>query len=152
MTETEDIKILYTQLLDAWDQMDARAYSDCFVEEGEMIGFDGSFARGKETIFAHLDGIFQHHQPLKYQAIVKEVTLLNETTALLRAITTMIRKDQSLNTDANAHQVLVAVKINNEWKIQLFQNTPAQFHGRPELVEEMTQELLQAFKKNTDPH
>jgi hypothetical protein len=26
-------------------------------------------------------------------------------------------------------------------RIVLFQNTPAQFHGRPELVEEMTREL-----------
>lgn len=28
-------------------------------------------------------------------------------------------------------------------QIQLFQNTPAQFHGRPELVEQMTEELRQ---------
>ncbi|MGZ4033139.1 MAG: SgcJ/EcaC family oxidoreductase, partial [Tumebacillaceae bacterium] len=28
-----------------------------------------------------------------------------------------------------------------DWQIALFQNTPAQFHGRPELVEQMTAEL-----------
>lgn len=41
----------------------------------------------------------------------------------------------------NAHQTLVAVKKDNGWQVELFQNTPAQFHGRPELVEEMTEEL-----------
>jgi hypothetical protein len=33
------------------------------------------------------------------------------------------------------------LKENNDLKIQLFQNTPAQFHGRPEIVEQMTEEL-----------
>jgi hypothetical protein len=30
---------------------------------------------------------------------------------------------------------------HGQWRIVLFQNTPAQFHGRPSLVEEMTREL-----------
>ncbi len=36
---------------------------------------------------------------------------------------------------------LVAVKSDGKWRILLFQNTPAQFHGRPELVQQMTEEL-----------
>jgi len=38
-----------------------------------------------------------------------------------------------------------SVKIDGEWRIKLFQNTPAQFHGRPELVEQMTDELRKEF-------
>nr|WP_263596933.1 hypothetical protein [Metabacillus idriensis] len=34
-------------------------------------------------------------------------------------------------------------KRENKWLIQLFQNTPAKFHGRPELNEQMTKELNQ---------
>jgi hypothetical protein len=33
------------------------------------------------------------------------------------------------------------------WRIELFQNTPAQFHGRPELVSEMTAELQQQLPR-----
>ena len=34
-----------------------------------------------------------------------------------------------------------AVKRAGRWRIILFQNTPAQFHGRPELAQQLTDEL-----------
>ena len=46
-----------------------------------------------------------------------------------------------IEPDVNAHQTLVAVKTNSNWRIELFQNTPAAFHGRPELVDKMKDEL-----------
>jgi hypothetical protein len=40
-----------------------------------------------------------------------------------------------LNPDTNAHQSLVAERDPDAgWKIVLFQNTPAQYHGHPELA------------------
>jgi hypothetical protein len=38
-------------------------------------------------------------------------------------------------------QVLVAVRRADVWRVAFFQNTPAQFHGRPELAEALTAEL-----------
>jgi uncharacterized protein (TIGR02246 family) len=46
-----------------------------------------------------------------------------------------------INPAVNAIQVLVATKQDGAWRVESFQNTPAAFHGRPELVEQMTQEL-----------
>jgi hypothetical protein len=46
-----------------------------------------------------------------------------------------------INPERNAVQSLIAIKQDGDRKIALFQNTPAQFHGRPELVEGMTKEL-----------
>jgi hypothetical protein len=40
-----------------------------------------------------------------------------------------------------AVQTLVAERCEDEWRVVLYQNTPAQFHGRPELVESLTEEL-----------
>jgi hypothetical protein len=37
----------------------------------------------------------------------------------------------------------VAAKRAGHWRIALFQNTPAQFHGRPELAKALTEELRQ---------
>jgi hypothetical protein len=50
---------------------------------------------------------------------------------------------KEINPATNAIQSLISTKQNDVWKISLFQNTPAQFHGRPELVEAMTKELSQ---------
>jgi hypothetical protein len=43
----------------------------------------------------------------------------------------------TLNPNVNALHTLVAER----GRIVLFQNTPAQYHGRPELVEEHTAEV-----------
>jgi hypothetical protein len=48
-----------------------------------------------------------------------------------------------INPAVNTIQTLVAVKRDGTWRIALFQNTPAQFHGRPELVQQLTEELRQ---------
>ena len=61
---------------------------------------------------------------------------------IVRAIAGLVPPGKSAISPAtNSHQTVVAEKQDGEWRIVLFQNTPAQFHGRPELVEEMTREL-----------
>jgi hypothetical protein len=61
-----------------------------------------------------------------------------------RAVVGMVPPAQSdLNPAVNAIQTLVAAKRDGKWRIALFQNTPAQFHGRPELVQQLTEELRQ---------
>ena len=63
--------------------------------------------------------------------------------AVLRAIVGMVPPGRrELNPDTNAHQTLVAERAADVgWRIVLFQNTPAQYHGRPELVAAHTAEL-----------
>ena len=73
---------------------------------------------------------------------VEEVRFLNDQVALLRAIAGMVPPGKKeINPATNAIQSLTAVLENEEWKIALFQNTPAQFHGRPQLVQGMTKKL-----------
>jgi hypothetical protein len=56
----------------------------------------------------------------------------------------MVPPGQSdLNPAVNTVQTLVAAKKDGEWRVALYQNTPAQFHGRPEMVQELTEELRQ---------
>jgi len=61
---------------------------------------------------------------------------------ILRAIAGLVPPGQSvIKAEANSHQTVVAEMQDGQWRIVLFQNTPAQFHGRPGLVEDMTREL-----------
>jgi uncharacterized protein (TIGR02246 family) len=142
MPETEQIKSLHTALLDAWNRRDARAMSELFAESGSMVGFDGSQANTPAEIFAHLDPIFRDHPTARFIAKVREVRMIGETATLLRAVAGMIPPGQSkVKPEVNAVQSLVASKRDGQWRIELFQNTPAAWHGRPQDVENLTAEL-----------
>jgi uncharacterized protein (TIGR02246 family) len=135
---------VYEQLLDAWNTQTARGMADLFAEDGEQIGFDGSQSIGQNEIFEHLEPIFKHHRTARFVSKVKGVRFLSQDIAILRAIAGMVLPEQSdINPSLNTLHTLVAQEIEGTWKIKLFQNTPAQFHGRPELVEQMTAELRQ---------
>jgi uncharacterized protein (TIGR02246 family) len=143
--ETSDeaaIAALYAQLLDSWNRRDASAFAALFDDEGQSIGFDGSPMSGRDEIAATLGQIFADHVTARYVARVRGIRLLAPDVALLRAVVGMVRPGQSdINPAVNAMQTLVAVNRAGEWHIALLQNTPAQFHGRPEMVEALTQEL-----------
>lgn len=61
---------------------------------------------------------------------------------LLRAVVGMVPPGaDDLNPESNAIQSLVARLGDHGWRIVLFQNTPAAFHGRAEEVAALTDEL-----------
>jgi hypothetical protein len=43
--------------------------------------------------------------------------------------------------ERNAVQTLIASRRGDAWQIELFQNTPARFDGRPEEARKLTEEL-----------
>ena len=142
MNESQNVKVVYEQFIRAWNNRDAEGMASLFAEQGEMIGFDGSQANGPEEILAHLSPVFRDHPTAPYVNMVKEIRFLGTDVAMLRAIAGMVPPGQSdILPAVNAHHTLIAVHSEKGWQIELFQNTPAQFHGRPELVEQMTDEL-----------
>ncbi len=113
-----------------------------FDEACNVVGFDGSLMNGRAEIESELSRIFADHQTAAYVGIIREVRFLSQAVALLRAVAGMVPPGQSdINPAVNTIQSLVAVKREGGWRIALYQNTPAQFHGRPELSEHLTEEL-----------
>ena len=148
LTDPSVIEHLYKQLNDAWNNQDASEYASLFAENSSVVGFDGSQMNSKREIESEISKIFAHHQTAAYVGKVREVRFLSTDTALLRAVVGMVPPGQNdINPVVNAIQSLVAVKDKDIWRIALFQNTPAQFHGRPELAEELTKELRQLLRK-----
>jgi uncharacterized protein (TIGR02246 family) len=138
----EKIIQLYKELIEAWNSRDAEAMSVLFTTEGEIIGFDGSLSKGPKEILSHLQPIFENHPTPPFVTKIINVRFLAEEVVMLRAIAGMRPIGESdINPKLNTHHTLLASKNKEGWKIELFQNTPAQFHGRPELVEQMTDEL-----------
>ncbi|WP_057940587.1 SgcJ/EcaC family oxidoreductase [Algoriphagus resistens] len=147
MDKTE-LEKLHTDLLNSWNKQDATTMASFFTDNGISIGFDGSQYYGKNEIDTEIGKIFNHHQTADYVWKVKEVRFLSSEVAILRAIAGMIPPGQKdINPAANAIQTIIAIKKDDDWKIDLFQNTPAQFHGRPEMVEELTKELAEQIRK-----
>jgi len=139
---------LYRRLLEAWNERDAGAFAALYEEDGNQIGFDGTQMNGQAEIETHLSQIFADHMTAAYIGKVREVRFLNEGTAILRAVAGMIQPNQTdINPALNAIQSLVAVKRETQWKVALFHNTPAAFHGRPEAVAQLTEELRELVSK-----
>lgn len=142
--ETAPVAALYQQLLHSWNRRDAEGFATLFDDEGHSIGFDGSPMTGRTEIAATLGQIFADHVTATYVAKIRAVRFLAPDVALLRAVVGMVPPGQSdINPAVNALQTIVAVKHDDGWRIALLQNTPAQFHGRPEMAEALTRELRQ---------
>jgi uncharacterized protein (TIGR02246 family) len=133
---------LYTRLLEAWNKRDASDFAAQFADDGSTVGYDGSQLDGRAAIATELDRIFTHHTPATYVARVRELRVLGAGAVLLRAVAGMVPPNGSSVTPArHAIQSLVAIADHGAPRIALYQNTPAQFHGRPELIEQLTTEL-----------
>jgi len=151
VTDEKEVGLLYQELLKRWNKRRASEMTDLFAEDGNLVGFDGSQINGRSEARTVLSQIFANHQTAAYLGIVKEVRLLSPDVAILRAVAGMVPPGESdINPEVNAVQTLVAVKQQNKWIIALFQNTPAAFHGRPELSERLTEELRQALRTSSN--
>jgi uncharacterized protein (TIGR02246 family) len=140
---------LYARLLQAWNQRNAEDYAALFADDGTLIGFDGGQVSG-EQVLDHVQTIFGDHPTATYVAKVREVRPLGTDVTMLRAIVGMVPPGQSeLNPATNAVQILIAEHERDGWRIVLFQNTPAQHHGRPDLIDEHTAELRQLLSSGT---
>jgi uncharacterized protein (TIGR02246 family) len=147
MTNETIITDLYFELLNSWNKRDASLFSGMFVDKGNVVGFDGSQMDGREEIKAELERIFKTHPTGSFVGKIREVRKLSEDVILLRAVAGLILPgDTEIHPEANAIQSLVAVKEGEAWKITLFQNTPAAFHGREELNEALTDELMEVLE------
>jgi uncharacterized protein (TIGR02246 family) len=141
------VRSLYQQLIWNWNARDAELFAALFADEGSVVGFDGSQYDGRAEIEAMLRQIFADHKTGAYAVVVREIRPLGHDACLLRAVAGMVPSGQEdVNPALNSIQSLVAVRHNDHWRIALFQNTPAAWHGRPEAVQALTVELREALR------
>ncbi|PWU24517.1 MAG: DUF4440 domain-containing protein [Candidatus Rokuibacteriota bacterium] len=133
---------LYYAVLDAWNRHDADDYAALFANDGYVVGFDGSEMNGTEQIEQSLSTIFADHETGRYVAEVRAERAVSDNVAIVAAVAGLVPPGKSdVNPELNAIQTLVAKHEDGRWRIVQFQNTPAQFHGRPKAAEALTNEL-----------
>lgn len=144
---TDALTALYHRMHDAWNRRDAKAIAATLADDGTMIGFDGSEHHGASEVATQLGAIFADHPTAAYVGKVRGVRMLGADAAVISAVAGMVPPGQSdLKPGLNVVQTMVAARQDGEWRIVLFQNTPAQYHGRPELVDQLTDELREVLR------
>ena len=148
MGRSEDeaaVRAQYRAIIDGWNADDAAAFAAPFAEDAVVIGFDGSEIRGRADIESAMAAIFADHETGTYVGRVRSVRPLGGGGAmLLQAVAGVVPAGaKDLNPDLNSAQALVAERENDtgDWRVVLYQNTPAQYHGRPEAAAALTEEL-----------
>jgi len=142
-----EVRSLYHAWLQRWNERNAVDMAGLFAEDGSLVGFDGSQVNGRADLEAHLRGIFADHPTSAYVGIVRSVRFLTPQVAVLCAVAGTVPPGGSdINPAVNAVQTLVAAQQQGRWRIAVFQNTPAAFHGRPEFGQQLTEELRQVLR------
>lgn len=143
-TDQKGVSNLYRRLIEGWNARDANAMASLLGADALVIGFDGSEMSGPGEVRNELGRIFADHETATYLTKVRSVKPLGADAALLHAVARMVPPDGSeIMPERNAVQVVVAQHEGDSWTVALFQTTPAEFHGRPELVETLTAELAE---------
>jgi uncharacterized protein (TIGR02246 family) len=136
------VSVLYHALLRGWNARNARDMAALFAPDGSLVGFDGSQVDGRTDIESHLRQIFAHHPTPAFVGKVRAARFLTKDVAVVRAVAGMVPPGRSdLEPALNAIQTLVVANQDGAWRIAVLQNTPAAFHGRPELAQSLTEEL-----------
>jgi uncharacterized protein (TIGR02246 family) len=149
MSIDDEVIELYQRLVAGWNASDADAMAAPIARDGLVIGFDGSQMVGRDEIARELGRIFADHETATYVTKVRSVKPLGSDGGLLHAVAGMVPPGGAeLMPDRNAIQTVVAHRGDDGWSVALFQTTPAQFHGRPELTEALSAELTELLPQH----
>jgi uncharacterized protein (TIGR02246 family) len=144
MSVEEEARNVYRRLIGGWNAADAAEMAAAVALDGLVVGFDGSQMLGRDAVREELGRIFADHETATYVTKVRAVRALGSEAALLHAVAGMVPPGGSeLMPERNAIQTVVAHRAEEGWSAALFQTTPAQFHGRPDVAEALTAELAE---------
>lgn len=146
MADEAGVRALYFAIIDAWNRRDAAGMANLFTDDGTVVGFDGSQNTGRDEIESIQRMIFEHHMTGRYVGIFRDVRFPSDGVALARMVAGVVPHGQDdINPEINSVQSLVAVRQDGRWLAAHYHNTPAAYHGQPELGEALTTELREAL-------
>lgn len=137
------IRDLYQQMIDGWNAGSGEGFASVFAEDGEQVAFDGTRYHGRVEIAAAHQQLFDTWvKGSRLVGKVLDVRLLTPDVAQMNTIGGTILAGQSdIDPDRNSIQTFIAVKRDDAWRVAAFNNTRAQYLGRPDEAQALTDEL-----------
>jgi uncharacterized protein (TIGR02246 family) len=147
------IQDLYQQMIDGWNAGNGNAFAAPYTDDSDFIGFDGTYMKGRQEIASFHQMLFDKF--LRGSRLIGKIRSMRFVTmdiAIMIAVGGTVMAGQSdVEPERNSIHTIVAVKYDNHWYFTAFQNSRAQYIGRPEesqaLTEELSQELSMTSKE-----
>jgi uncharacterized protein (TIGR02246 family) len=145
-TESESaIHTLYLQMIDGWNRGNGEAFATPFAEDADLVGFDGTHLKGRQEIASFHQNLFDTFvKGSRLIGKVRSVRFITPDIAIMHAVGGTIMPGQSdIEPERNSVHTIIVKRGDaiGRWHIVAFQNTRAQYVGRPNLVEALTDEL-----------
>ena len=141
------IRALYFQMIDGWNKGNGHLFAAPFAEDADLVGFDGTHLKGRHEIASFHQRLFDTFvKGSRLIGKVRNVCFLTPDIAIMHSLGGTILAGQSdIETERNSVHTIVAKKdnVSSQWRIVAFQNTRAQYIGRPDMVQALTEELRQ---------
>jgi uncharacterized protein (TIGR02246 family) len=147
------IRKLYQRTIDGWNKASGDAFAAPYTDDSDFIGFDGTYMKGRQEIASFHQMLFDKFlRGSRLIGKVRSIRVVTVDVAIMIAVGGTVMAGQSdIEPERNSIHTIVAVKRNNNWYFTAFQNSRAQYIGRPEesqaLTEELRQELLMQSKR-----
>ena len=137
------IRDLYQRMIDGWNTGSGEGFASVFAEDGEQVAFDGTRYQGRTAIAAAHQQLFGTWvKGSRLVGRVLGVRLLTKDVAQMNTIGGTVLAGQSdIAPDRNSVQTFVAVKRDGVWRVAAFHNTRAEYLGRPDKAQALTDEL-----------
>jgi uncharacterized protein (TIGR02246 family) len=138
------IRSLYQQLMDGWNAGSGELFAAPFAEDGDLVGFDGTHLKGKQEIATFHQQIFESYvKGSRLVGKVRRIRFLTPEVAIMHVVGgTIMAGKTDIEPERNSVQTLVATRDSNgDWRLASFQKTGAQYIGRPERAQALTEEL-----------
>lgn len=138
---------LYFQMIDGWNKGDGNVFAAPFAEDADLVGFDGTHLKGRQEIVSFHQRLFDTFvKGSRLIGKVRNVRFLTPDVAIMHSVGGTILAGQSdIESERNSVHTIVAKKddASSQWRIVAFQNTRAQYIGRPDMVQAFTEDLRQ---------
>jgi uncharacterized protein (TIGR02246 family) len=119
------VRGLYQQLMDGWNRGSGADFAAAFMEDGDLVAFDGTHFEGRGEIAPFHQELFDKWMKgTRLVGQVKDVRFLSPDIALMHAVGgTVVRGKSEPSPERDSIQTLVAIRQDGEWRLAAFQNT-----------------------------